>query len=163
MKRKLLFFVLAMAVLLVGLAQTTQAGTNLLFNPSFEIDDNGDSMPDGWETWGQGDEQEYINDSEQAHDGNIALHQITGQYALAWTTNTPVTPGEIYTTAAFVKDMFPGGSPSPTEPEFKVEFFVGGTKQSETVVSLPIIHDGEYHMIYTETECPAGIEAISVL
>jgi hypothetical protein len=162
MKSKLLLLGLFLAVLIFASPPTTKAGTNLLTNPSFEIDANGDNWPDDWSEWGSGDTQEPIDDPAQAHDGNISWRQeVNNGYALAWPENTPVTPGEVYVFAAYVKDLFPDGSPS-TEPRFKIEFFAGGVRDDGLTYELafPIDHDGEYHMIYHEIECPSGIDAI---
>jgi hypothetical protein len=162
MKSKLLFLGLLPALLILASAPTAKAAVNMIANPGFEIDDDGDNEPDYWTLWGSGDTQELRDDPALVYEGSKALYQ-TGGFALAWPSGFhPVTPGEVYTFAAYVMDLLPEGSPSPVEPQFKIEHALDGEKDPDTfyTVPLPIPHDGEYHLVYLEIECLEGYNGI---
>ena len=170
MKSKLLFLGLFLAVLIFASPPAAKAAVNLLANPSFEIDDDGNGEPDGgWWLWGSnwswdGDStQEWTTDPALAYDGNVAVHLRAGNegddYAMCGPANVAATPGEVYIFAAFAKDLLPGGIASG-DPWVKIEYYAGGVMSSDEAYTIPITHDGEYHMIYTEIECPAGIDEI---
>ncbi len=55
MRSKLLFLMFFLALLIFASPPAAKAGVNLLVDPGFEIDDDGDDLPDHWSLWGGGD------------------------------------------------------------------------------------------------------------
>ena len=90
MKDKLLFLSLLLTVLFSVISANTQAASNMLLNPSFEIDDNGDWWPDNWGGWnaewsygGDGHNIYYAGDPEQpARTGDDCAGVYGTDYAL---------------------------------------------------------------------------------
>jgi hypothetical protein len=171
MKGKLLFLGFTLTVLIFASPPAAEAAVNMLANPSFEIDDDGNGEPDDWGLWGSsfspggGDStQEWLTDPAQAVDGNVSVHLRAGgnDYAMAIPTRIPATPGEVYYFAFYVKDLLPDGTQSISEPEFKMEFFAGGTRDDSLTYAelLQTEHDGEYHLVWHEVTCPDGIDEI---
>jgi hypothetical protein len=169
MKDKLLFLALV-STIFIAWASTVQAAPNLLLNPSFEEDGDGNGDPDNWGLWGSnwswgGDStQEWITDPAQALDGNVSAHLRAGggDYAMAIPSRVPATAGTVYYGGFYVKDLLPDGGPSISDPEFKMEFYAGGTRDDSLTyaVYLPIAHTGEYELVVHQVTCPTGIDEI---
>ena len=59
-----------LALLIFASPPAAKAGVNLIFDPGFEIDDDGDDEPDHWSLWGSADTQELRDDPALVYEGS---------------------------------------------------------------------------------------------
>jgi hypothetical protein len=168
MKDKLLFLALLLTVLLSAISSNTQAAVNMLIDPSFEIDDDGDSWPDNWGSWnaewsygGDGHNIYYAGDPENpARTGDDCVGLYGTDYAL-WVQDieTGFEIGKTYYHAFYAKDIAEGGSTSTIDPA--VEFWnkprdSGGAKGTTLYFPTNIPNDGQWHLVQSSFVIPEG-------
>lgn len=146
--------------------------TNLLSNPSFEIDANADTLPDDWQvynyytTYGggwtlydgnQGSEAQAIG----ASDGTEMM-ELGVWYAGFSVIYQDVlgTPGDAYDFSADI--AYPWGANSPPDIagnviSLKIEFFDAGNSMISSVSEfLPVVQDNSYQNFSINGVAPAG-------
>ncbi len=150
------------------------ASANLLFNPSFEIDDDANGMPDGWGKWepdqnntGYPVHVDYTqNDPAKARTGDdlMTTWQWTDNndepdwdFGMFHQTGIPAIAGVTYTSGIWIDNNWGDGGATYNNSAFiKLDFYdIGGTKIGGVSADQDILPDG-FHYYEISATAPAG-------
>lgn len=162
--------------LLVGgqvmMTMTALGASNLLTNPSFEIDVDADNLPDGWQRynepsasgggWTRYDEDQSAEAQAAGASDGAEMMEIGVWYAgfAVVYQDVSATPATNYTFSADI--AYPWGVSLPpsvanSEIKLKLEFFdVGDSKIGEQIEDLAVIKDNTYQNFSVSAISPAG-------